>query len=109
MNEINKINLSEQKKFRLSEIIRIENYLHQKINQRKSSNKKLNKYVTAFDCIEKILIILSATNSGVCIISSATVVGAPVGKEFAIFTLIFFKNRNNKNITNHNKTQKEKA
>ena len=46
MNEINKINLSEQTKFRLSEIIGIENYFHQEINQRKSNSKKLNKYIT---------------------------------------------------------------
>ena len=42
MNKINKINLSEKTKFRLSEIIGIENYFHQEINQRKSYCKKLN-------------------------------------------------------------------
>ena len=89
MNEINKINLSEQTKFRQSEIIRIENYFHQKINQRQSCCKKLIKYVTAFDYIDKILIILKATSSGVCIISSASVDGAPVGIASASFTLIF--------------------
>ena len=89
MNEINKINLSEQTKFRLSEIIRIENYFHQEINQRKSCSKKLSKYVTAFDYIDKILIILSATSSGVCIISSANLVEAPVRIASAGFTLIF--------------------
>ena len=36
MNKINKINWSEQTKFRLSEIIRTENDFHQEINQRKS-------------------------------------------------------------------------
>ena len=89
MNEINKINLSEQTKFRQSEIIRIENYFHQKINQRESCSKKLIKYVTAFDYIDKILIILKATSSGVCIISSASVDGVPVGIASASFTLIF--------------------
>ena len=89
MNEINKTNLSEQTKFRLSEIIGIENYFHQEINQRKSCSKKLSKYVTAFDYIDKILIVLSATSSGVCIISSASVVGAPVGIASASFTLNF--------------------
>ena len=89
MNEINKINLSEQTKFRLSEIIGIENYFHQKINQRKSCSKKLSKYATAFDYIDKILIVLSATSSGVCIISFASVVGAPVEIASAIFTLFF--------------------
>ena len=47
MNEINKKNLSEQTKFRLSEIIGIENYFHQEINQRKLCSKILSKYATA--------------------------------------------------------------
>ena len=50
---------------------------------------KLSYYVTAFDYIDKILIVLSATSSGVCIISSASVVRAPVGIARASFTLIF--------------------
>ena len=89
MNEINKINLSEQTKFRLSEIIGIENYFHQEINQRKLCSKKLSKYVTAFDYIDKILIVLSATSSGVSIILFTSIVGAPVGIASAIFTLFF--------------------
>ena len=109
MNEINKINLSEQTKFRLSEIIGIENYFHQEINQRKSCSKKLSKYVTAFDYIDKILIVLSAASSGVGIISSGSVVGAPVGIASANFTLIFSvttgKIKNLLNIT-PNKTKK---
>ena len=62
---IDKTKLTEQTIFRLSEIIRIENYFHQNINQRKSCSKKLNKYVTTFDYIDKILILLSGTSSGV--------------------------------------------
>ena len=89
MDEINKTNLSEQTKFRLNEIIEIENYFHQEINQRKSHSKKLSKYVNAFDYIDKILIVLSATSSGVCIISSASLVGPPIGIASASFTLIF--------------------
>ena len=72
---IDKTNLTEQAKFRLSEIIGIENYFYQEINQRKSCSKKLNKYVTAFDYIDKILIVLSATTSGVSIISFTSVIG----------------------------------
>ena len=68
---------------------RIENYFISEINQRKSYSKKLSKYVTTFDFIDKILIVLKATSSGVCIISSASVVGAPVGIASASFTLIF--------------------
>ena len=81
--------MSEQTKCRLSAIIGIENHFHQEINQRKSCSKKLSKYVTTFDYIEKILIVLSATSSGVCFILSASVVGAPVGIASASFTLIF--------------------
>ena len=86
---IDKTNLSEQTKFRLSEIIGIENYFYQEINQRKSCSKKLNKYVTTFDYIDKILIVLSATTGGVSIISFTSVIGAPVGIVSASFTLIF--------------------
>ena len=89
MDEINKISLSEQTKFWLSQIIGIEDYFLQEINQRKSCRKKLSEYVTALDYIGKILIVLSATSSGVCIISPASVVGAPVGITGASFTLIF--------------------
>ena len=49
MDEINKSRLSEQTKFRLSEITGIENYFYQEVNQQKSYSKKLNKYVTIFD------------------------------------------------------------
>ena len=65
MDEIDKTKLSDQTKFRLSEIIAIENYFYQEINQQKSYSKKLNKYVTIFDYIDKILIILSVTSSGI--------------------------------------------
>ena len=59
LETMDKTVLSEQKKFRLSEIIGIENYFYQEINQRKSCSKKFNKYVTNFDYIDKILIVLS--------------------------------------------------
>ena len=65
MNEINKVNLSEQTKIQLSEIITTENCFHQEINQRKSYSKKLSKYITAFGYIDKVLIVLSATTGGV--------------------------------------------
>ena len=88
MNEIDRINLSEQTKFRLSGIVGIENYFHQEI-PRKSCSEKLSKYVTTFDYIDKILIVLSATTSGVSIISFTSIAGAPVGIASASLTLIF--------------------
>ena len=89
MNEIDKTKLSDPTKFRLDEIKKIETYFHEEINQRKLSSKKLSKYVTTFKYIYKILIILNTTTGGVCIISHAIVVGAPVGIASAGFTTLF--------------------
>ena len=95
MNECNSIetidrtNLTKQTKIRLDKITEIENYFYQEINQRKSCSKKLSKYVTAFDYIDKILIVLSATSSGVSIISFTSIIGAPVGIASASLTLFF--------------------
>ena len=89
LETIDKTNLSEQTKFRLDEISKIENYFIKEINQRKSCTKKLSKYITAFDCVNKILMVLSATTGGVSIISFTTIVGALVGIASASFTLTF--------------------
>ena len=86
---IDRTNLTEQTKIRLNKITKIENYFHQEINQRKSCSKKLNKYVTAFDYIDKVLIVLSAASGGVSIISFTSIIGAPVGIASASFNLIF--------------------
>ena len=79
MHEIDKTKLSDQTKFRLYEIKKIDNYFINEINQQKSYSKKLNKYVTIFDYIDKILIILSATTGGISIISFASIIGVPAG------------------------------
>ena len=70
-------------------MIGIGNHCHQKINQRNLCSKKFSKYVTAFDYIDKILIVLRATTGGVSIISFTSVLGAPAGIESASFTLIY--------------------
>ena len=80
---------TDQIKFRLYEIKKIDNYFINEINQQKSYSKKLNRYVTIFDYIDKILIVLSATTGGISIISFTTTIGAPVGIASASFTLIF--------------------
>ena len=87
MNGIDKTNLTDQRKCR--KISKIQNYFNQEISQRKLSSKTLRKYVAAFDYSDKVLIVLSATSGGVCIISSVSVAGAPVGISGVIFTLIF--------------------
>ena len=64
MNESNTIktiywtNLTNQTKFQLSEISKIEKYFNTEINQGKLGSKKLSKYVAAFDYTNKILIVL---------------------------------------------------
>ena len=89
MHEIDKTKLTDQTKYRLYEIKKIANYFINEINERESYSKKLNKYVTIFDYIDKILIILSATTSGISIISFTSVIGTSVGIVSASFTLIF--------------------
>ena len=88
MNKIDKTNLCDQTKFRLNEISNTENYFDSETNQRKLFSKKLSKYATAFDYIEKVLVVLSSTSGGVCIFLPVSVVGAPVGIAGASSTLI---------------------
>ena len=51
--------------------------------------QKLSKYVAAFNYIDKILIVVSATTEGVSICSFTSVAGASVVIASARFTLIF--------------------
>ena len=96
MNEVNSIemlnkysNLSDQTKFRLNEIIKIEDYFNSEIKEKKSMSKKLGKYIAAFDYIDRTLIVLSATSGGVFIISLASVIGIPAWIARASFPLVF--------------------
>ena len=52
MEAINKTNLTNQTKFRLDEISKIEKYFIEQINQRKSCSEKFSKYVAVFDYID---------------------------------------------------------
>ena len=67
---------------------KIEKYFNQKINQRKPCSKKVSKYVSAFDYIDKTLIVLSGISGWTCIISSVNVVGTPIGIARASFTFL---------------------
>ena len=110
MHEIDKNKLSDQTKFRLYEIKKIENYFINEINETKSCSKKLNKYIIIFDYIDKILIVLSVTTGVVPIISFTSVIGAPVGITSASFSLIFSLTTGIiKNLLNITRKKKEKA
>ena len=89
MHEIDKRKLSDQTNLRLYEIKKIENHFINENNERKLCSKKLSKYVTTFDYIDKILIALSATTGGISIISFTSIIGVPAGIASASFTLIF--------------------
>ena len=89
MHEIDKTKLSDQTKYRLYDLKKIENYFINEINERESYSEKVNKYVTIFDYIDKTLIALSATTGGISIVSFTTTIGAPVGIASASFTSIF--------------------
>ena len=60
-------------------------------------SKKLSKYTAAIDCFDKTLIVLSAANGGISIISFTSIIGDPVGIVSASFrSCIFSDNGNNK-------------
>ena len=95
MNILNSIkaqsnpNLSDQKKFGLSEIDKIKDYFNSETQERKTMIKKLGKYITAFGYIDKTLIILSATSGGISVISFTSVIRIPAEIASASFTLVF--------------------
>ena len=86
---IDKSNLNEQTKSGLNKVIKIGNYFYQEISQKRFYSKKLNKYITTFNYINQILIILSATSGAVSIISFTSITGVPAGILSASFTLAF--------------------
>ena len=107
---IDRTNVTEQTKYWLDEISKIENYFNQEISQRKSCSKKVSKYVAAFDYIDKFLLVLSATSCEVCIISFTSVVWESVGIAGAGFTLIFcLTTRIIKKLHNKKKNKKRKS
>ena len=90
MHEIDKTKLTDQTKFRLYEKKKKnENCFINDINQQKEYSKKLSRYVTIFDYIDKILIVLSASTSGVSIISFTNTIDKSVSIVNASFNLIF--------------------
>ena len=106
---IDKTDVANQTKFRLDELSKIENYFIEEINQRKSSSKKLSKYVVVFGYIDQVLIVLSAASGGVSIILFASIVGAPVRIASASFTLFFFSNNgNSQKIIEYNKKRRKR-
>ena len=106
--EIDKTNLTDQTKYRLNKITKIENYFIKGKSQRKSCFKKLSKYLTNFDYIEKVLIVLCATSARVSIIFFYKYCwGSCRNSKCKFYSNFFFNHRNNKKFTKHNKKQKK--
>ena len=84
------LDLSDQTKFRLSEIKKIKDYFNSENQERKPTNKKISKYIPVFDYIDKTVIFLSATSGEICIISFASIIPVPGGIASLRFTLLFF-------------------
>ena len=64
------------------------------IREGEVKSKKLNKYVAAFDYVDKVLLVLSAANIVVSITSLDTAIGAPVRKASVSINLIFSFGKN---------------
>ena len=64
-------------------------YFYNENLERKAMRKKLSKYISVFDYIDKTLIILSATSGEISIISFISVNGVPPGLRSASFSLVF--------------------
>ena len=102
--------LSDQTKFRLNEINKTMNYFTSEIQERKTISKKLSKYISTFDYIDKILTVLSVTTGGTSIISFTSVIEVPAGIASAIFTLVLSLTTGIiKKIIERNKKKNEKT
>ena len=87
-NSMDTSNLNNQQ-FRLNKISEIEDYFITESKERELTSKKLSKYISFFNYFDKSLIVLSITSGSVSIASFATVIGIPMGKKSASFSLAF--------------------
>ena len=81
-------NLNDQT-FRLNEIKKIKDYFIAEIREEELISKRLSKYISSFDYLDKSLIVLSVTSGSISVASFANVIGAPVGKGTASFRIAF--------------------
>ena len=88
MNEIDKKNLSDQRKLRLNKIRKIENYLTHKLIKENYA-VKTEKICFCFRLHRQDFNCLNSKTGGVCIISHATVVASPIGIASAEFSIVF--------------------
>ena len=90
--ELSTISLTEQTNFRLNEINKIKHYFESETKDWETAIKKLNKYITGCDHADKNLIALSATFSGISIISHLKI-KKHTGLISPVFILVFSLNK----------------
>ena len=85
----NLLELTDVNRYRLNQIDKIRDCLHNEINERKNIIKKLNKYIVGFNYLDKIFIALSASFGTLSIASHATIVNIHAGIIGSSLALIF--------------------
>ena len=78
---LNAILLNDQQQLRLNKVNKIKDYFGAEIKEKELMSKRLSKYTASF--------VLFVTTGNISIASFATVIGAPVGKASASFSLAF--------------------
>ena len=81
--------MSNEQQFRLSKINEIKDYFVAEIKEGERMSKRLSKYNASFDYFDKSLIVLSVTTGSIYFASFATVIGTPLGRASASFSLAF--------------------
>ena len=81
--------LNDEQHFRLNKINEIKDYFVADIKEGELMSERLSKYIASFDHFDKALIVLFVATGSNFIASFATVIGAPVGKTRASFSLAF--------------------
>ena len=77
MSDTLNLQLNDVTKFRLDEINKVKDYFNNEIKERKQTINKISKFITAFDYVDKVFIVLSASFGSFSIASRATVVVYP--------------------------------
>ena len=88
-NSIDALNLNNQK-FRLNKIkMKSKTILLLPLRKRELMSKRYKNYIAFFDCFDKSLIVLSATNGSISIASFAIIIGTPIVIASVILSLTF--------------------
>ena len=81
--------LDNAMQFRLDDIHEIKDHFIAEVHDRETMSKRPSWYIAAFDCVEKILLVLSGRKGSASIVFFATVVGVPLVITSASLGLFF--------------------